>query len=84
MSRRSEPSSSDDDSGLSDSDPDLNNADDDECLSEDDQSHSSISRHSRWSGLDEQRLLAYKKEGKPWDWIFGKFPGRTRPAIRTR
>ena len=22
--------------------------------------------------------------GKPWDWIFKKFPGRTHPAIRTR
>jgi hypothetical protein len=34
--------------------------------------------------VDEQRLVAWKKEGKPWDWIFKKFPGRTHPAIRTR
>ena len=29
-------------------------------------------------------MLAYKKEDKPWDWIFGKFPGRTQLAVRTR
>jgi hypothetical protein len=34
--------------------------------------------------LDEQRLLAYKKEGKPWKWIFRKFLGRTQPAIHTQ
>ena len=34
---------------------------------------SSMSKQSR-SGI---------QEGKAWDWIFGKFPGRTRPAIRT-
>ncbi|KAI9770863.1 MAG: hypothetical protein M1839_003026 [Geoglossum umbratile] len=70
-SRRSEPPSSDDDGGLSDSDPESS-------------SNSSTSKHSRWSDLDEQRLIAYKKEGKSWDWIFGKLPGRTGPAIRTR
>jgi hypothetical protein len=37
-----------------------------------------------WGELDEQRLLAYKKEGKPWSWIFRKFPGRTPGAVRTR
>jgi hypothetical protein len=37
---------------------------------------SSTSKQSRWSDLDEQRLLAYKKEGKSWEWIFGQFPGR--------
>ncbi|KAI9779869.1 MAG: hypothetical protein M1839_007182 [Geoglossum umbratile] len=82
-SRRSEPPSSDDDGGLSDSDPESSSGDDG-CLSEAEQGHSSTSKRSRWSDLDEQRLLAYKKEGKSWDWIFGKFPGRTGPAIRTR
>ncbi len=81
--RRSKPSISYDDSGLSDSDPE-SSCDDDGCSSEDAQGHSSTSKHSRWLDLDEQRLLAYKKEGKSWEWIFGKFPGRTRPAIRTR
>ncbi|KAF8847628.1 hypothetical protein BDZ45DRAFT_699052 [Acephala macrosclerotiorum] len=37
-----------------------------------------------WSDLNEQPLLAYKKEGKFWEWIFSKFPGTTRPAIRGR
>ncbi|PVH87780.1 hypothetical protein DL98DRAFT_509343 [Cadophora sp. DSE1049] len=71
----SESASSDDDSGLSD---------DDGCSSEDEQKRSSTSKHSRWSDLDEQRLLAYKKESKSWEGIFGKFPSRTQPTIRTR
>jgi hypothetical protein len=37
-----------------------------------------------WGVLDEQRLLAWKKEGKPWKWIFKKFLGRTPAAVRTR
>jgi hypothetical protein len=81
-SRRSEPPSSDDDGGLSDSDPESSSGEDG-CLSEAKLGHSSTSKRSRWSDLDEQRLLAYKKEGKSWEWIFGKFPGRTQPAIRT-
>ncbi|TVY20230.1 hypothetical protein LARI1_G001640 [Lachnellula arida] len=81
----SEPSSSDDDSDSSSGDPDPDpSSDEDGCSSEADQGRSSTSKQSRWSGLDEQRLLAYKKEGKSWEWIFDKFPGRTRPAIRTR
>jgi hypothetical protein len=50
----------------------------------DDDGCSSTGKHSRWSDLDEHRLLAYKKEDKSWDWIFGKFPGRTPAAVRTR
>lgn len=75
--------SSDHDGGLSDSDPDLS-SDDDGCSSEDEQRRSSTRKNIPWDPIDEQRLLAYRKEGKPWDWIFGKFPGRTRPAVRTR
>jgi hypothetical protein len=63
-SRRSEPPSGDDDNCLSDSNPKSSSDDDDGCLSEAEQGHSSTSRHSRWSDLDEQRLLAYKKEGR--------------------
>jgi hypothetical protein len=79
----SEPASSDNDDGLSDSDPDPS-SDDDGRSSKDEQKRSSTKMNTPWSGLDEQRLLAYKKEGKPWSWIFGKFPLRTRPAVRTR
>ena len=82
-SRRSKPSISDDDGGLSDSDSE-SSSDDDGCSSEDEQGRSSTSKHSRCSDLDEQRLLAYKKEDKSWDWIFGKFPGRTPAAVLTR
>jgi len=83
VSRRSEQLSSDDDGSLSDSDPESSSGDDG-CLSKAEQEHSSTSECSQWSDLDEQCLLIYKKEGKSWEWIFGKFPGRTQPAIRTR
>jgi len=73
------PSSNNDD-GFSDSDPDLS-SNDDGCSSEDEHGRSRTSKRSQWSDLDEQRLLAYKKEGKSWDWIFRKFPGRTKPAV---
>jgi hypothetical protein len=83
-SRRCEPSSSNDDGGLSDSDPDVS-SDDDGCSSEaEKQGGSSVRMNIPWDPVDEQRLVAWKKEGKPWDWIFKKFPGRTYPAIRTR
>lgn len=62
-SQGSKTSSSDDDGGLSDSDPDPS-SDDDGCLSEDEQKRPHTSKHSRWSDLDEQGLVAYKKEGK--------------------
>jgi hypothetical protein len=82
-SQGSKPSSSDNDGSLSGSDPDPS-SDDDGCSSEDEQGRSRTSKHSRWLDLDEQRLVAYRKEGKSWEWIFRKLPGRTRPAIRTR
>jgi hypothetical protein len=44
----------------------------------------SIRKHSAWLPLDEQRLLAYREEGKSESWIFRKFPGRTPGAVRTR
>jgi hypothetical protein len=85
ISLGSELSSSGDDSDSSNSDPDPDpSSNDDSCSNEADHGRSSTNKQSRWSSLDEQRLLAYKKEGKSWDWIFGKFPGRTRPAVRTR
>jgi hypothetical protein len=80
VSRVSEPSSSDDDGGLSNSDPDPI-SDDNRCSSEEEPS---IRKNIKWEGLDEHRLLTYKKEGKPWKWIFRKFPDRTEQAIRTR
>jgi hypothetical protein len=83
-SRGSEPSSGDNDSGLSDSDPDLS-SDDDGCSSEGGGGlgRSGTRMNIPWGVLDEQRLLAWK-EGKPWKWIFKKFPGRTPAAVRTR
>ena len=81
-SRGSEPSSGDDDGGLSDSDPDLS-SDDDGCSSEGGLGRLGTRMNIPWGALDEQRLLAWK-EGKPWKWIFKKFPGRTPAAVRTR
>jgi len=77
-----EPSSSDDNNDSSDGDPDFSSDNGDS--SEAEQGRSSMSKQSRWSYLDEQRLVAYKKEGKSWSWTFRKFPSRTQPAIRTR
>jgi hypothetical protein len=82
-SQGSGPFTSVNESGLSNSDLDPS-SNDNRCSSEDEQSRSSTSKQSRWSSLDEQRLRAYKIEDKSWDWIFGKFPGRTHAAIRTR
>jgi hypothetical protein len=77
--------SSNDDGGLSDSDPDVS-SDDDGCLSEAEKQGGLSARiNIPWDPVDEQRLVAWKKEGKPWDWIFKKFNGRrTHAAIRTR
>jgi hypothetical protein len=81
-SQRREPLSSDDDGGLSDSDPDLSS--DDDGYSSEDKQGLSTGVNDRWDPVDEQRLLAWKKEGKSWKWIFRKFPGRTQPAVRQR
>jgi hypothetical protein len=82
-SQGGKPASSDDDGGLSDSDPDPS-SDDDGCSSEDEQGPSSTRKNTQWDAIDEQRLLAYKKEDKSWSWIFQKFPTRTPAAVRTR
>ncbi|KAH6694352.1 hypothetical protein BKA61DRAFT_711903 [Leptodontidium sp. MPI-SDFR-AT-0119] len=83
-SQRSEPPlSSNDDGSLSDSDSE-SSSDDDECSAEDEQGRSNTRKNVPWDPIDEQRLLAYMKEEKPWKWIFPKFPGRTPAAIRTR
>jgi hypothetical protein len=84
--RRGVPASSDDDeSGLSDSDPELgSDGDGDGYSSEDELGLSGTRMNVPWDPIDEQRLLAYKKEGKSWKWIFRQFPGRTQPAVRTR
>jgi hypothetical protein len=69
-------------SRASDSDPDLS-SDDDACSSKKKQG-SSIRMNIPWDPIDEQRLLAYKKEGKSWKWIFRQFLGRSQPTVRTR
>ena len=85
-SRRSEPSSSvDDESGLNDSDPELGiDGEGNGCSSEDKLGRPGMRMNVPWDPIDEQRLLAYKKEGKSWKWIFRQFPGRTQAAVRTR
>ncbi|KAF2431956.1 hypothetical protein EJ08DRAFT_659634 [Tothia fuscella] len=62
--------------------------DDDDCAGH--AVHRGARRSSRaqtrrpWKELDEQRLLAWKRENKPWKWIFSQFPDRTKGAIRVR
>ena len=41
-------------------------------------------KNIRWDPIDEQRLLAYKKEEKSWNWIFGKFLDRTKNVVIAR
>jgi hypothetical protein len=83
-SEGSESSSSDDDGSISDSDPDLSSDDNGYSSEAEKQGGLSTGMNIPWDPVDEQRLLAWKKEGKSWDWIFGKFPGRTENAVRTR
>ena len=54
-SRRSEPSSSNDDGGLGDCDSE-SSSDPDECSSEDEQGRSSTSKHSQWDNIDDCRV----------------------------
>ncbi|TAQ87680.1 hypothetical protein B7494_g3972 [Chlorociboria aeruginascens] len=35
-----------------------------------------------WDPIGEQHLLAYKKEGMSWKWMFHQFLGRAQPAAR--
>jgi hypothetical protein len=60
ISRKSEPSSSDPELGSN-----ING-----CSSEDEMGRSGMRMNVSWDPIDEQRLLAYKKEGKSWPWIF--------------
>ena len=66
VSEKVEPSSSGDNNDSSNGDPE-SSSDDDGCSSEAEQDRLSTSKQSRWPDLDEQLLLAYKKEGKSWD-----------------
>ncbi|KAG9228076.1 hypothetical protein BJ875DRAFT_269787 [Amylocarpus encephaloides] len=85
-SRGSEPSNGDEhENGLSHSDRELSSDSDSDGYSiEDELGRSGTRMHVRWDPIDEQRLLAYKKEGKSWKWIFGQFPCRTPSTVRTR
>src|SRR5215469_8694040 len=38
----------------------------------------------RWEPLEEQPLLAWRKERKPWKWIFHQFPDRSEGTVRLR
>jgi hypothetical protein len=85
ISQGSKLSSSDNDkSGLSDRHSDLS-SEDNECLSKVEQQGSSSTKIKvRWDPLDEQRLVAWKKEGMFWDLIYKRFPHRTPSAICAR
>ena len=74
LSDEEDQSSSDSDSGLGDGDG----------RQREDVRRPSARTHRSWSKLEEQRLLVYKKEDKPWEWILRKFPHRTPGAVRLR
>jgi hypothetical protein len=44
----------------------------------------SLPRRWLWEPLEEQRLLAWRREKKEWQWIFEQLPHRKPGAIRTR
>lgn len=73
VAERSNTAGDSDDNSLGDSDSDAS-SDNDGCRSEDEQDGPSPRKNVPWG----------EEEGKPWKWIFKKFPGRTEPAIRTR
>ena len=41
-------------------------------------------KNRRWEPLEEQRLLAWRREKKPWKWIFDQFPDRTEATVCVR
>ena len=60
-------------------------SEDNECSGDEpEQSCLNLRKNVPWDEIDEQRLRVYRKEGKPWKWIFKQFPTRTEPAIRMR
>ncbi len=59
----------------------ISNSSDDGCSSKEESDRSSTRKHIPYKDLDEQRLLAYKKEDQPWKWTFDKFPERTPAAV---
>lgn len=52
----------------------ISNSSHDRRSSKDESDRSSTRKHIPCKDLDEQRLLAYKKEDPPWKWISDKFP----------
>jgi len=78
-SQGSEPSSSDDDGSLSDSDPDLSSDDDGYSSEAEKQRRSCKSKYPSREPVDEQRLLAYKKEGKSWSGSLASSPAGLGP-----
>ncbi len=68
------------DDGVNDSDVDPSHfggysGEGDECAS--------AEAPSQWSPSSEERLLAYRRQKRPWKWILRRFPHRTEGAVRT-
>ncbi|KAL9063134.1 MAG: hypothetical protein Q9157_008392 [Trypethelium eluteriae] len=42
------------------------------------------STNRRWQPEEEAKLLAWRRDGRPWQWIFDRFPYRTEAAVRLR
>lgn len=43
-----------------------------------------LSSHTRWSTDEDKRLRNLKEDGRPWEWIYKQFPGRSPGAVQVR
>ena len=77
-----ESSSDDDDNNGDDNGYSGNSDDNDEPLSGTSKEPSSSTKNSPWSQEDDDRLLKWKKDKKPWSWIHRQFPNRTPGAVQ--
>ncbi|KIW86579.1 uncharacterized protein Z519_12810 [Cladophialophora bantiana CBS 173.52] len=41
-------------------------------------------KRGRWEEEDDENLIAWRRLGKPWSWIYKKFPDRSEGAIKSR
>jgi hypothetical protein len=51
---------------------------------DDDDNDAKVRGPRRWERLEEERLLAYRREERSMKWIYRQFPHRTKAAIRNR
>jgi len=69
-----------------DSEGDQSSDDEDRYISDPDQNHKSVKkrRNRAWESLEEQRVLAWRKEGLSWEEMANKLVGRSKGAVYLR